>query len=175
MMSTKLQWHRDDDKRAMATCTLVCRHWASQFLPKIFMSVLVHSRQRVVEMWDLDRSPACWFLRFVKPQLRVNITLSELSCVHLLTRHTSYFLQLTGPLPRGWKTIRSVHQALPRSLPCSFSAGIAYLVLTDIRFQRFTDLAHLVCELPDLTSLHCTKVTWGPLPLADIIYTSPRQ
>lgn len=47
-----------------------------------------------------------------------------------------------------------MHFALPRSLPRSLSRGIKNLILIDIRFQRFEDLIHLVCELPDLEELH---------------------
>lgn len=167
MVSERLSWDEEDDKRTMTTCALVCRYWASQLLPNIFSRVIIRSRQRALELCDFDRSPACWFRRFVKPWVHMKIgSLSELSWAHLLTRYKTQ-LSLTGPL-----TIRSVHQALPRSVPHSFSCGIKWLNLTNIHFLHFSHLIHLVCELPDLHSLHCRKVTWGSFP--DTINTRPR-
>lgn len=125
MVSERLSWDEEDDKPTMTTCALVCRYWASQLLPNIFSRVIIRSRQRALELCDFDRSPACWFHRFVKPWVHLKIgTLPELSWAHLLTRHKTQ-LSLTGPL-----AVRSVHQALPRSVPRSFSSGIKWLNIT---------------------------------------------
>lgn len=141
------------DTYMMVTCALVCRHWASQVLPKILNRVTIHSHKRAFGLWEFDHSPARCFYRCCNSHLLVEIdSLSELSFMHLLSQMRCKFdaVRLTGPLPRKWKTIRSVHQALPQSLPRFFSTGIKSLELTHIHFQRFSDLAHLVCELPDL-------------------------
>lgn len=138
IMSRKLSWYEDDDKHTMASCALVCRYWASQFLPQIFRYVFAHSRQRALELRELERSSGCWFHRLVEPMVGMEITkLSELSWLHLLglAHYARMDLRLTGPLPRSWRTIRSIHQALPRSVPSSFSSGIKSLALTDIHFQ----------------------------------------
>lgn len=60
-----------------------------------------------------------------------------------------------GPFAGGHQTTRSVHFTLPRTLPPSLSRGIKKLDLSTIRFRRFEDLTHLVCELPDLEELDC--------------------
>lgn len=162
--------HRTEDRRTMMACALVCRYWANHFLCRIFETVRLHSRQCAVELRAFDRSPACWFFQYYKPTVTLGLEstgLLELSCVHLVTQTRCKALStlaLEGPLPLSWKTMRSVHQALPRSVPRIFSSNIATLNLTDIRFQRFSDLVHLAVELPHLQELCCTKVTWGSLP-----------
>lgn len=175
MMSQRLWAGDDEDRSTMVTCALVCRHWASQFLPKILNCVEIHSRRRAFGLWEFDRSPARCFHRGCDSFVSVDVNrLSELSFMHLLAqmRCRKIDVRLQGPLPRGWKTLRSVHQALPQSLPRSLSVGITRLQLRGIHFQRFSDLTHLVCELTDLEYLVCDKVTCGPLP--DTIATFPR-
>lgn len=60
--------------------------------------------------------------------------------------------------------MRSVHFALPRSLPRALSRGIKKLWLNDqTHFRQYEDLLHLVCELPDLEMLEC-NASFGSLP-----------
>ena len=66
---------------------------------------------------------------------------------------------IIGPFAGGHRTIRSVHFALPRSLPRSLSRGIKSLDLIDITFHKIEDLVHLVCELPDLEEFLCDSGT----------------
>lgn len=60
--------------------------------------------------------------------------------------------------------MRSIHFAVPRSLPSSFSRGIRSLRLCDIHFRRHEDMTSLVSELPDLQRLDCSYVTFGSFP-----------
>lgn len=174
MMSEVLEWSRDDDRRTMMACALVCRYWANQFLYKMFKLTSTDSRQRALGLLEFGRSSACWYRRFVQPEVYMTMkSLGELPFMHPLPCHTYKHAWLRGPLPRSWKTMRSVHWGLPRPVPRSFSSGIISLALTDIHFQRFSDLVDLVCELPDVQHLHCTKVTWGTLP--DTILTLSRR
>lgn len=167
MMSATLD--RDNDKRTLMSCALVCRYWATWFLPQIFVQLSVHSRKCALQLQAYDRSPTCQFFRVSRPDVSVQVNrLVELNYIHLIapTRSEETSLALNGPVPRGWKTIRSIHQALPQSIPRLFSSKITHLKLTDITFQRFADLVHLVCELPDLEFLHCKRVMWNSLPAA---------
>lgn len=179
IISQQLYYFIYEDRRMMMACALVCHDWAKHFHPKVFTQVMLRSKQRAAKLYQFDRSPACRFYKWFpldshmynlpRPWIRLAFeSLSELTCTtHLLTqtRGSVQDWVLRGPLPSGWKTIRSIHQALPRSLPRSFSIGITKLVLRDIQFQRFSDLLHLVYELPDLEHVNCGNgVTWGPPP-----------
>ncbi|KAJ3554047.1 hypothetical protein NM688_g3307 [Phlebia brevispora] len=75
----------------------------------------------------------------------------------------------SGPFPPG-QVISSLHGSLPRHLP-SFSTGIWYLHLTDVRFRSFLHLLRLIKGMPSLLLVDCTKVVWdalsprmGPMP-----------
>ena len=72
-------------------------------------------------------------------------------------------LWIRGPFP-GHRTLRSIHFALPRTLPHSFSRGITYVFLCEVRFRRIEDTICLVSELPDLHTLVLNIVTWESLP-----------
>ncbi len=74
-------------------------------------------------------------------------------------------MTIQGRFAGGHRTIRSVHFALPRSLPRSLSRGIKSLYLVDVDFSRFEDLAHLVCELPGLEELFCQCEDFNSLPI----------
>lgn len=91
---TALQWDKDDDKRTMMACALVCRYWASQFLPKIFRKILIISRQRALALWEFDRSPKCWFHRFAKPRVtpRRPRRPRRLACYYHAGEHRGYLL-----------------------------------------------------------------------------------
>lgn len=74
-------------------------------------------------------------------------------------------IRIIGPFARKFGRIRSVHFALPRSLPRSLSRGIKRLDLHRITLRRFEDLTHLVCELPDLEELDCDCDNLDPPPI----------
>ncbi|KAF7791105.1 hypothetical protein EIP86_002066 [Pleurotus ostreatoroseus] len=155
-----------DDRQLMKSCALVCRYWARQFLPLIFLWTTLRSRKQALELRELDRLPRGWFHTLDHGiQLRPS-SLHELSWIHIATQtHCSRFIvQLDGPLSPSMKTIRSIHQALPRSLPRSFSEHITWLELINIHFTRFSDLEHLTCELSHLETFRCNQVTWDSLP-----------
>lgn len=98
-----------------------------------------------IPLYD-DKSPRPW-LHLLDPRW--------------LSEHGDVILQ--GPFA-GRRTIQSIHFALPRSVPPSFSQGITALVLYQVNFCSFKDTASLVSELPDLESLQLWGVTWELLP-----------
>lgn len=72
-------------------------------------------------------------------------------------------LTIRGPFP-GQQTLRSIHFALPRTLPRSFSRGITHVDLYELHFRRFEDTTCLALELPDLEELSLIHVTWESFP-----------
>lgn len=93
---------------------------------------------------------------------------SEFPFAHLLAQTGIPYPQILGfhgPFRKGHRTIRSIHFAVPRSLPSSFSRGIRKLSLDKIHFQRSEDLMSLVSELPDLEGLWYDAVTFGSYPI----------
>ncbi|KAF7791106.1 hypothetical protein EIP86_002067 [Pleurotus ostreatoroseus] len=159
----------------MKACALVCRRWARRFLFTIVRIATIRSRRQALELQELECLPGSLLRQLDTPGHVMWLNpagVLQLPWLHLVTQvprrrvennghYDRFRLKLAGPLPASLKTIRSIHQALPRSVPRSFSRCITRLELNDIHFQRFSDLFHLVCELPDLWFLQCQKVTWG--------------
>ncbi|KAF7790666.1 hypothetical protein EIP86_001622 [Pleurotus ostreatoroseus] len=154
----------------MAKCGQVCRFWAAKCRESLFRSVALRSRQDVLDFCNFKRDPACTFFSQI---IRLTVPILDISdkpWVHNITQvwndptASSLSLSIEGPIPRRWKTLRSMHQAVPQSLPPRFSSNITHLKLTNIRFRSFQDLAHLANELPHLQELNGSKLTWDSFP-----------
>ncbi|KAF7799195.1 hypothetical protein EIP86_010426 [Pleurotus ostreatoroseus] len=162
-----------EGRHVLSACGQVCRYWEKQCRPIQFKQLCLQSRQDVMELCSFMEDPSSLFTPYLH---RVDIAArspSEPPWIHRFTKvwdRSPWKLKLEGPLPAGWKTMRSIHQAFPRSLPRHSSRNIDSLYLNNIRFRHLLDLAHLVCELPQLTTLRCLRVTWQALPA-----TIPRQ
>lgn len=90
--------------------------------------------------------------------------LSKQPWLHLLDpRWHRAGVTIKGPFP-GRRTIRTIHFALPRSAPPSFSRGITRLTLQSVVFRHLRDTACLLSELPDLQILKLDGVTWESPP-----------
>lgn len=144
---------------------LVCKYWEQQCRPFVFAEITVQrSPQRVLDLMDLIKDPACRILPHVKTigWIPFYTTMSEFPFLHLLgqTSIPSRVVTVEGPFRKGHRTMRSIHFAVPRTLPSCFSRGITSLDLTHIHFQRPEDLMSLVSELPDLEEVSCGRM-WG--------------
>lgn len=168
------------DTRGRARCGGVCRYWATQCQRALFHCVDVRARGDVRALLGFMDAPTSrvarcvfavrasapaassgdpWFhhLSPIKDRFRQGDSGVRLGVIEL---------SLSGPLPPssgGPRSLRSIHHALPRSLP-HFSRHIDRLTLTDMHFAKLDDLMHLVWELPDLWLLACTGVAWGAVP-----------
>lgn len=169
---------------------LVCRYWNRRCTPRIFERIDINdSPERIRTLWRLTKNPTYRFLRHVQcmenvPCIRKDEKdASKFPWIHLLTqtcasthavwREHGYTrtddwwksrISIIGSFAGEHQAIRSVHFALPRSPPRSFSRGIKNIKLVQIHFRRFEDLAHLVCELPDLETLTCAELSFDSLP-----------
>lgn len=158
--------------------------------PRVFERIDVNdSPERIRALWRLTKDPTYQFLRHVKRMENVPCVrksgqdTSRFPWIHLLTqvcvsthavwREHDYTrtddwwkgrVTILGSFADEHQAIRSVHFALPRSPPRSFSRGIRNIKLVQIRFRRFEDLTHLVCELPDLETLTCAELSFDALP-----------
>lgn len=173
-------------RQALAKCGQVCRYWAARCRAELSKYLTLGSRQDVLDFCSFKRDPACAFSGYVTGVLVPSLDMSEKPWVHHLTQAWDspdakpLSLSLGGPLPRKWKTIRSIHQALPQSLPPHFSHNISQLRISDLCFRMFQDLTHLVGELPHLVELRSEKVVWGSFPamlprLAAIFRSLPQR
>lgn len=170
------------DMRGRARCGCVCRYWATQCQRALFHGVDVRSREDVralVGFMDAPTSRVSRFVFVVRASAPSSSSAAGDPWVHHLSPIKDRFRQgesgvrlgvvelaLSGPLPSssgGPRSLRSIHHALPRSLP-HFSRHIDRLTLSDLHFAKLDDLLHLVWELPDLWLLACTRVTWGTFP-----------
>ncbi|KAJ3555559.1 hypothetical protein NM688_g2511 [Phlebia brevispora] len=156
-----------EEKRVLGACALTCRYWADKCQPYIFDRISLRSRHDFMELCDFRKDPYCRIFQYNSAITVAEQRVTSVPWLHLFSMYKyklSNGLSLEGPLPKGWKSLRSIHQAIPRALPHSFSRGISQLALTDIRFRQLHDLMRLVSELPDLTDVRCERVLWGPVP-----------
>lgn len=156
---------------------LVSRYWSRQCHPQIFKETFARSPERIHQLWAHRMNPLMQQLELIRgvPYYDEN---SKFPWLHRLTQlcnsTRSVWMDeednLGGILIQGrfaskFGHIRSVHFALPRSLPRSLSRGIKSLDLYGITFRRFEDLTHLVCELPNLEELKCDCDKLDPPPI----------
>lgn len=158
------------DKRQLGACGLVCRHWAAICQKKIYRNIIIRSRQDVCQLVDFVKSPISRVRGYISATTIPAQKLGGSPWIHILSTtplsvdgFRDFSIALEGPLPLGQKTLRSIHQALPRSLP-EFSSRISHLSLSDIHFKNLDDLIHLAWEIPSMTELKCSRVTWDSLP-----------
>lgn len=144
----------------------------------LFETVNLRSREEASHLLHLMRDPTSdvsYLVKEVQAPLAQNMPSAP--WFHLLPlikdcsgRYRVWLsVRLSGPLPPGQRSLRSIHYALPRALP-HFSRHITWLHLTDLHFAKLDDLMHLMWEMPHLRYLYCSKVTWGSFPL-----TPPRR
>lgn len=151
------------------TCRLVCRYWNKQCRERAFTWTDVNrSQKKVLELVRFKYDPAWRHIPSFVEHIAGMPSYGDKSppWLHLLdprwlSEHGDVVLQ--GPFA-GRRTIQSIHFALPRSVPPSFSRGITSLILARVNFCSFEDTASLISELPDLESLQLWGVTWELLP-----------
>lgn len=152
------------------TLRLVCQYWNSQCTPHLCERIDIRGMpERVRELWRFKNEAVSKIIPHVKvvenvPDYDIH---SSSPWLHILSQACASTrsmwehkgqrssISIRGPFSGGHQTIRSIHFALGRSPPPSFSRGITVVVLTNVRFCRFGDLIHLACELPDLEELSC--------------------
>lgn len=189
-------WYSPPKKKALCQCALVSKYWAPRCQASIFRCIKLRNAKDVRGLLTMLNRPGTAITQYIEHlkwaswasdifdlyapdetevpwQAQVSRN-KETPWLHLLpllysklphcspNRH----LQLSGPLPKGMRTIRTVHYSLPRTLP-AYSTHINKLSLHDIVFACFSDLVHLLDELRNLRELYCSHVTWvsGVTPL----------
>lgn len=172
--------HLGEDKHALARCGRVCRYWARKCRQTLFWAVVLQGRAEALYLFGLTRNPTNDVSRLVNYVITSSAqNMPHTPWIHLLPLISDQsrlpygipqiWVRLSGPLPPGQRSLRSIHHALPRALPY-FSRHIYRLHLKDLHFAKLDDLTHLVWEMPHLIHLKCVKVTWGSFPL-----TPPRR
>ena len=162
---------------------LVCRYWNRQCTRRVFEHIDINDSPKLIRaLWKVRAHPT------FKPHIKIISRVpwytedSKFPWIHLLTQicsSTQAVWEEGGEkacisLENRDKRIRSIHYALPRSVPQSFSCGIRNLCLVDVKFRQLEDLTHMACELPDLEELVCYKLTLGSLP-AELPRRRPRK
>ncbi|KAF7793581.1 hypothetical protein EIP86_004695 [Pleurotus ostreatoroseus] len=128
--------------------------------------ITLSSRRDFLEFMAFITDPGCRFrsyCRSVHVSLNSN-SMAEKPWTHRLPCIKGVVwdsLSLSGPLPQSLKTLKSVFCTFPFRLPCIYHHTIRYLTLTDIHFIRMYDLLSLLKDIPNMSSLHCLRLTWG--------------
>ncbi|KAJ3559278.1 hypothetical protein NM688_g436 [Phlebia brevispora] len=162
-----------EDRHALSMCSLVCRYWADKCRKVLYNRLCLRARADVLALRNFDQDPGAEIFKYWGDsdiQLEVD-SLPQMPWIHVMTTLLQNARQpgpavrvtLKGPLPRGWKSLRSLHQGLPKT-PRIYSYGITHLVLSNIHFRRLYDLVHLVDEIPYLSWLECEQLSWEILP-----------
>ena len=158
----------------VATCALVCRTWARYAQRMLFEHVHLHTRDAVLRLLSLSEDSNSGTRQYVKSICLTHTLQDTQPFLHLLPdlhrRNTLELaaysgVKITGPLPMGTRTLRSIHGMLPRSLPRGWSRDIYRVVLTDLHFQSTSVLFHLARELPSLVLFEGIRLTWSDVPL----------
>lgn len=138
----------------------------------LFRTVTLRTREDAHELLGFLKHPTSAVAQYIDRVVVSVQQVSGLPWIHLMSTNIRTRLRnaifglhvsLQGPLPPGQKSLRSMHDGLPRSLP-HFSRLINRLSLSDLHFERLEDLMHTVWEMRDLKRISCFRVTWGSLP-----------
>ena len=155
------------DKRTLGACARVCLYWASKCQPRLFERPQLNSREDILPLCQFERTPRSDRLPRLRSSCIASTTVSSPPWLHHMsvshktwTRNNS--VDLDGPLPPQ-RTLRSVHFQLPRTSP-QFSTNILQLRLTNVHFNHFDDLAHLMSDLRYLWQFRGEKLTWSLEP-----------
>lgn len=152
----------------LARCGQVCRFWADHCRITLFATLSLISENDMLDLRDFQDDDRCLFLPYLDEIVIAQENLTEPPWTHTFIPiwHEGNFVrvELQGPLPPSLRTLRSVHTTLPRSLPRHFCGLIREVDLFDLHLRRFHDLIHLMGELPDLSAIRCTRVTWSDRP-----------
>ena len=154
-------------RHTLASAAQVCRHWASVLQSSLFSPIAVRSHCDMTQLLGMRRTSSR--IAQYGMTLRLEQTLDSRPFTHLAHRlqagETGSYYIITGPLPTSkGTTLRSIHGCIPRSLPRACRLGFRELMLQDIHFRSFMDLAHLVWELPSLYAMQGTRLTWSSEP-----------
>ncbi|PSR72657.1 hypothetical protein PHLCEN_2v11465 [Hermanssonia centrifuga] len=155
-------------KHDVGQLALTGRYWAAQCQPAIFATISLRSGQEIDELLSLMASPLSRIASYIKTLLLYHNAPQDPPWLHLVALRLLPKLSLDteGPiylLLNSTAAIRSIHGAMPRSHP-SFSSHISFIKLVNARFNSFTDLLHLVDEVPSLRELYCKSLTWPASP-----------
>jgi hypothetical protein len=135
--------HLHNDKRALATCSLVCKAWLPSSRYHLFFAVQIFDTRNMTRfLLDLD-SP----LSTIDPFIR-SLTLRE--CDYL---------------QRFW--VLDVFHAAPtsgidhRTISLSRLTGLRMLKLKYFHFNHFGELVDLICSFRSLKEISLDSVDWG--------------
>lgn len=166
------------NKRELGNLSCVCRFWAAHTRGKVFSKITLRSARDLSELFEILDAPGTRVHTYIR-----TLSIKHIHCVsqeasyvpwiHLLPplyqrlpRLAQVIAHLQPPHPPIQGPLRSIHSAVPRSLPATFSARIVCLALSDIHFRCLTDAIRLVGEMPDMRHLQCKRLTWDSVSLS---------
>ena len=169
-------------KNDLGKLALVNRYFADICQSKIFHTLTLRSRADIHELLQLIETPGSHIADYISwlelppqsygssdPWIHLFYLISRKLYSQSVPLTITIQAKRTSPQEKQRQKpvrIRSIHPALPRSVPAIFSNSIEILILEDVHFAVFTDFIHLVQELRRLKTLKCTAVTWTGEPLS---------
>lgn len=174
-------------KKALSTCASVCHYWSTLCRPKLFFSITLKSKQDLLACRELLNivpparfPPIATFVQRLQaapdgteqPWLHL-IPLVVLPKLDIQTVNYHHYVVDASKL-RTTKTMRfrSLHSALPRTLPSCYSP-ITNLELSNAHFLDGAELVKLLSGLPTLRSLDLINITWAAPPDASTFLSLP--
>lgn len=167
-------------KEDLGRCALVSTYWAPRCQASIFRIIELRSVQDVRDLIAMLDRPGTQIANYIhrldSPWQNLGWPATPwLHLIPLVYRRLPFCrlgpLALEGPLRSGTRTLRTVHSALPRTVP-AHNTRLHCLSLDGITFACFGDLVHLLDELRDLRTLFCYDVTWSKGPLLTSLRSS---
>ena len=161
-------------KKQLGTCSRVCRYWAQVCRPSLFRKLVLRNAA------DLDH---LLFLLTISPLVAPSLAqcLDEVAVVHpgprglpwihrlpRIRQHTTRVLTLHLEVQQLeiWGTAHLLSTSLPLTLPRS-TFPFSSLRIADVRLKKVKDLVRAVRDLPELSTLHCSNVTFEDESLVD--------
>ena len=177
-----------DVKSALCSCASVCHYWAKVCRPKLFVSITLRSRddlhicRALLDVQALPRIPS--ISQFIErlqarpdgtqvPWLHLVplVIIPRLSHIqHVVYHH--YILDASVLKPPTVRSLRTLHPALPRTLP-SFYSCITDLELSKSHFKDADELITLLRGLKSLRSLDLIDISWTTAPSASSFLRLP--
>lgn len=171
------------NKKHIAWCALVCRHWYRKCSPYLFKTIKLHSKGDMNILYARIEKPGSHIPGASITSLTLNegdgdvwaynVALSmanKLPHLHKLhqARENAY----------DWKVIRSrIPPRISTSLPALYSAYtmVTTFILENHRFRSFAAFTQLISALPVLETLKCKYVTWEERPNNPRLLRAPRR
>lgn len=179
------------NKRELGRCALVNRYWAAFCQERIFRNIALRTHADLVQFVAFLECPVSRVRRYVCDVVVAVEAHPKAPWLHRLIDTNrkyrvgfEYHAELDGTTAETATTtttkqksrkrsnrapLRSIHHALPKTLPSSESSTIRMLDIKNTSFRSFADLVHLLTELRALRDIQLISVTWAgepPLPSA---------